>query len=67
MPGAKTISVSYRVSARFKQLLEAAADRDRRSQTNMLEHLLFEYCESHGIQPDDEGSNAIESVQEVTK
>ncbi|MBP0625319.1 hypothetical protein J8I82_36525 [Cupriavidus sp. LEh25] len=59
--------MSYRVSVRFKQLLAVAADRDRRSQTNMLEHLLFEYCESHGIQPDDAGCNAIESVQEEPK
>ncbi len=50
MPAEKTIPVSYRVSPRFKQLLEAAATRERRSQTNMLETLLFAFCEQQGIE-----------------
>jgi len=50
MPEGKNVSVSFRVSARFKALLEAAAARDRRSQTNMLEMLLFQYCDAHGIE-----------------
>lgn len=45
----KNVSVSFRVSAHFKALLEAAASRERRSQTNMLERLLFQYCDAHGI------------------
>ena len=49
MSAEKTISVSFRVSPRFKLLLEAAAAREHRSQTNMLEMLLFAYCEQHGI------------------
>lgn len=49
MPEGKNISVSFRVAPRFKRLLEAAAARERRSQTNMLETLLFAYCEEHGI------------------
>lgn len=50
MPEGKNVSVSFRVSPRFKRLLEAAAARERRSQTNMLETLLFAYCEEHGIE-----------------
>nr|WP_298681683.1 hypothetical protein [uncultured Dongia sp.] len=50
MPSAKTISLSFRVSPRFKRLLEAAATRERRSQTNMVEALLFAYCETHGVE-----------------
>jgi hypothetical protein len=50
MPAEKTVPVSYRVSPRFKLLLEAAAANQRRSQTNMLETLLFEFCEQHGIE-----------------
>jgi hypothetical protein len=50
MPEGKNLSVSFRVSARFKCLLEAAAAHERRSQTNMLEKLLFAYCEEHGIE-----------------
>lgn len=49
MPAEKTVAVSFRVSPRFKLLLEAAAAAQHRSQTNMLEALLFEFCERHGI------------------
>jgi hypothetical protein len=49
MPAEKTVAVSFRVSPRFKHLLEAAAAHERRSQTNMLETLLFDYCEQKRI------------------
>ena len=49
MPAEKIIAVSFRVSPRFKLLLEAAAVREHRSQTNMLETLLFVHCEQNGI------------------
>lgn len=52
MAAEKTVSVSFRVSARFKALLEAAATREHRSQTNMLEALLFAYCEAEGLEAD---------------
>lgn len=45
----KTISISFRVSPRFKELLEAAAAASNRSQTNMVEHLLFEHCKQQGL------------------
>lgn len=45
----KSVAVSFRVTPRFKRLLEAAASRVNRSQTNMLETLLFEYCRANGI------------------
>ena len=51
MSEGKNVSISFRVSPRFKCLLAAAAARERRSQTNMLETLLFAYCEEHGLQP----------------
>ena len=50
MPEGKNVSVSFRVSPRFERLLQAAAARERRSQTNMLETLLFAYCEEHGLE-----------------
>lgn len=50
MSEGKNVSISFRVSPRFKHLLEAAAARERRSQTNMLETLLFAYCEEQGIE-----------------
>ena len=46
----KTVSVSFRVSPQFKRCLEQAADLERRSQTNMLEKLLFDYCRIHGVE-----------------
>lgn len=49
MAAAKTVSVSFRVSPRFKALLEAAATHENRSLTNMLETLLFAHCEKKGI------------------
>ncbi|WP_425258165.1 hypothetical protein ACPOLB_21915 [Rubrivivax sp. RP6-9] len=49
MTAEKTISVSFRVSPRFKALLEAAATHENRSRTNMLETLLFAHCEKKGI------------------
>ncbi len=49
MAAEKTVSMSFRVSPRFKALLEAAASRENRSLTNTLESLLYAYCEQHGI------------------
>jgi hypothetical protein len=59
MSEGKNVSVSFRVSPRFKCLLAAAAARERRSQTNMLETLLFAYCDEHGLQavPSEESEN----------
>lgn len=42
--------MSFRVSPRFKALLETAAARENRSLTNMLETLLYAYCEEHSIE-----------------
>lgn len=47
----KSISMSFRVSPRFKQLLQAAAEREHRSLTNTLETLVFDYCAEHGLEP----------------
>lgn len=46
----KSVAVSFRVTPRFKRLLEAAASQANRSQTNMLETLLFEHCRGKGIE-----------------
>ena len=40
----KNVAMSFRVTPRFKALLEAAASRENRSLTNMLEQLLFDHC-----------------------
>ena len=49
MAAEKTISMSFRVSPRFKALLEVAAARENRSMTNMIETLLYAHCEQHGL------------------
>lgn len=41
--------MSFRVSPRFKALLEAAAARENRSLTNMLETLLYDHCRQQGV------------------
>lgn len=48
----KTVSVSFRVSPSFKRALRAAAASVNRTQTNLLETLLFEFCDRHGIAAD---------------
>lgn len=45
----KTISISFRVSPKFKAMLRLAAAKENRSCTNMLEALLFSYCERHSV------------------
>lgn len=49
MTAEKSISISFRVTPRFKELLEQAAAQEHRSQINMLEVLLYEYCRTQGI------------------
>lgn len=46
----KSVSISFRVTPRFKRLLQAAAEREHRSQTNLLETLLFAHCAEHGVE-----------------
>jgi hypothetical protein len=59
MAAEKTVSMSFRVSPRFKTLLEIAAARENRSLTNMLETLLFAHCEQRGLkEPPASTSNA---------
>jgi len=45
----KSVSVSFRASPRFKEMLASAAAEERRSQANLLEMLLFSYCEKKGL------------------
>ena len=46
----KRIPVSFRVTPQFKRALELAAERERRSQTNLVEKLLFDFCKKSGIE-----------------
>lgn len=49
MPLSKSITVCMRVTPRFKRLLELAAAREQRTQTNLLEWLLTEHCRQIGL------------------
>ena len=48
----KRIPVSFRVTPQFKRALELAAQREQRSQTNLVEKLLFDFCRQSGIDVD---------------
>lgn len=48
----RRIPVSFRVSSRFKQCLQLAAEYEQRSQTNFIEKLVFDYCIKEGLYPD---------------
>ncbi len=61
----KSVAVSFRVTPRFKRLLGAASSRENRSQTNMLETLLFEYCRVNGVE-DTETVRAAADKEGVT-
>jgi hypothetical protein len=46
---AKSVSVGFRVSPLFKRCLEEVAAHEQRSQTNMLEKLVLDYCRAHSL------------------
>ena len=55
MDAEKTVGISFRVTPRMKRMLEAAAERERRSFTNMLEVLVEDYCSRHCIEVQQSG------------
>lgn len=60
MADEKSVAVSFRVTPKFKRLLDAAASSANRSKTNMLETLLFEYCRANGIEDTTTGRPPVE-------
>lgn len=61
MPNEKSVSIGFRVTPEFKRLLAAAARREQRSMTNLLEKLLADHCRSAGLLPSD-ASAAVTTV-----
>lgn len=45
----KTETLNLRVSTGFRAALQLAAKKEHRSPTNMVEHLVWDYCERNGI------------------
>jgi hypothetical protein len=53
----KDTPMSFRASARFKTALTLAAQHENRSQANLLETLVFEFCREKGIVVPDAPAN----------
>lgn len=49
MSNEKSATLSMRVTPEFKRLLKVAAKLEQRSQTNLLEKLLFDHCIALGL------------------
>jgi hypothetical protein len=45
----KTEAINLRMSFEMKDMLRAVAHREHRTLSNMIEHLLIDYCERHAI------------------
>jgi len=45
----KTDTLNLRVAPSFKRALKAIANAENRSMMNMLEVILVDYCQSHGM------------------
>lgn len=56
----KDETLSIRTSADIKQLLRLAADRERRSVASMIEILIVNYANTHGLTPDQSKNNTAE-------
>ena len=64
MTDTKTEQLSLRMSPRAKALLRIAAAREHRSASNMVEHLVLDYCATNGIL---ENAQQNQEQQTVTK
>lgn len=45
----KTEQMNMKLQSKAKRLLKLAAEKEHRNMTNMVEFLVFDYCEKHGI------------------
>jgi len=48
-PDTKTEQMGLRITPSAKALLKVAASREHRSASNMVEHLILDYCERNNI------------------
>ncbi|MFC4259620.1 hypothetical protein ACFOZ5_11320 [Marinobacter lacisalsi] len=49
MAATKTATLTFRIDPALKQALRDAAQQEHRSIANMVEVLIRDYCEGHGI------------------
>ncbi len=61
MATVKTATLTFRINPGLKEALRAAAEREHRSISNMVEVLIRDYCEQRGItiSPPEEAKNNI--------
>ena len=59
----KTEVVSVRVAPRIKAALQRMADKEMRSQANMIEVMVVAYCNSHGVELGDESKPSTVSAK----
>lgn len=45
----KSQAINLRMTPELKELLRLAAERERRTLSNMLEVLILDYCQRHGL------------------
>lgn len=48
-PDNKTETLNLRISTKLKVALRVASEREHRSMANMVEFLVLNYCEQHGL------------------
>jgi hypothetical protein len=48
-PQRKSEAINLRMTPEMKELLRLAAEREHRTLSNMLEVLVLEYCNQHGL------------------
>ncbi|AHB04258.1 hypothetical protein U875_01700 [Pandoraea pnomenusa 3kgm] len=57
----KTEAINLRMSLKTKELLRLAAGAEHRTLSNMLEVLILDYCERHGIRAEPQAADAREA------
>lgn len=63
----KTEQLSLRMSSRVKALLQAAAALEHRSASNMVEHLVLDYCVKNGIADDGQSNQKQQPVSKDSR
>jgi uncharacterized protein (DUF1778 family) len=48
-PPTKTEVLTFRVTAEVRRLVQRAAERERRSLTNMVEQMVYDWCARNGV------------------
>jgi hypothetical protein len=64
MTNPKTEQLNLRMSPKAKALLRAAAIREHRSASNMVEHLVLDYCDKNAIAELDTEANLTKTKNE---